>query len=108
MCALALLCQLLEESPAFSLPEEPLLLFAPQHGSDDRLPTYELLRPALVQTLSRNAPTYIIIDALDEYHVGDVIAQTELIRELETLNFNLLVTSRTPLGAVRLLDKRLA
>lgn len=96
MCALALLCQVLQEAPTFTPSEELLKNFALQHDSADRLATYELLRPVLLPALSRiHTVTYIVIDALDEYHVGDVVPRTELIRELETLNVRISVTSRS-------------
>ncbi|TFK96153.1 hypothetical protein BDV98DRAFT_597930 [Pterulicium gracile] len=93
-CALALLCQALEKGSELILPTELLRTFALQHGSADRLPTYELLRPDLIQALA-GPDTYIVVDALDEYNIGDVVAQTEFIRELETLNVKILVTSRS-------------
>lgn len=97
MCALVLLCQVLEEVLESTLPTGLLKAFAlqHQHGSTDWLPPYELLQPILIQDLSGNDFTYVVVDALDEYHTGDVVAQTELIREMETLNVNILVTSHS-------------
>lgn len=46
--------------------------------------------------LARFPRVYVIIDALDEYRVSNAPAQQQLIRELETLNVSLLVTSRHP------------
>lgn len=37
---------------------------------------------------------FVVIDALDEYQIGKVSARIALVKDLETLGINLLVTSR--------------
>ncbi|TFK96132.1 hypothetical protein BDV98DRAFT_340020 [Pterulicium gracile] len=94
LCALALLRQVLGKDPKFTVPNELLRVLVLNHDSVERLPPYQLLRPSLMQAIQQPDLVYLVIDALDEYHVGDVAAQTELVQELPTLGVKLLVTSR--------------
>lgn len=69
--------------------------------SSDYLPSLKRARAALQQELLRFGRVFVVVDALDEYRVGDSSAPKELVRELELLRASLLITSRNEVPFMR-------
>lgn len=90
-----MLSQVLHQYPHVSSSRKLRDLYDTYHNEQTD-PPFEQCKEAFLAVMDvLLQPVFLVIDALDEYQIGNVSASIALVQDLETLDISLLITSRT-------------
>lgn len=96
LLVLSFLGQILQSS-AFQALSPEFVKFYRTYRNETCPPNHQRAKQVLRIELKRFQRAFIVIDALDEFRVGDPNKQKTLVKELETLGASILITSRSPI-----------